>query len=310
MALRSLGNRLASFKDYNSRSETGGSRPAVYEYVFFGGTTGTITVPNIVTTLKVAGCGGGANGVAAGPAGLGGEAGGGGAASNIVGNTYSLAGITSIYYSVGNAGQDTFVKQNDSSGADIIRLSAGSGTSGGPAAGGGPNAVAGGAGGAQVARFGSGSPGSSSPSPGGCGGGGGGGGASDNGQPGRSGGAGGPFSANPNAIQTFASGPAPSFWSFRTTPVPTSSTDLSAETQGQNFAYAHGGVSYVNAPGSGGGRGGGAGVGIQYNDPSSPENGNYFGGGGGSDGCPAGAGAYPSVNARHGGKGILVLQFY
>jgi len=308
MALRSLGNGLASFNDYLSR---GKPPPRIgYEYVFFGGTSGTITVPPAVTTLKVAGCAGGANGVAAGPAGLGGEAGGGGGASNIVGDTYSLAGITTIYYSVGNAGQDTFVKQNDSSGADIIRLVAGSVTSGGPVTGGGPNAVAGGSGGAAVARFGSGSPGSPSPSPGGCGGGGGGGGLTDNGQPGTSGGSGGPFSANPNAIKTLGVGPGPGTWFFRTTPVSTSATPLSATTQGENFAYAYGGVSYVDAAGAGAGRGGGAGVGIQYNDPSSPENGNYFGGGGGSDGGSAGAGAYPSVNARQGGKGILVLQFY
>lgn len=312
MGVRSVNNTLQSFLDTFIRSGTDAVGQSNYsqEYVLFGGTTGTITIPATTSSIKIAGSGGGAPGVAAGPAGFGGEAGGGGAASNIVGNTYTMAslpGVTSLYYSVGASGADTFVKQNTSGGADIIRLVAGSGTTGGPVTGGGSNAVAGGSGGAQSVRYGSGSNGGAAPAPGGCGGGGGGGGITNNGQPGTSGGAGGSFTGG-SAIQRLGSGPAPNSWSFNTNPVNTTSLPLSATTQGQNLSYAYGGVSYIDAAAQGAGRGGGAGVGIQYNDPTSPENGNYFGGGGGGDGSNGGAGAYPSTNARQGGKGILVIQ--
>ena len=280
------------------------------EYVLFGGTSGTIIVPSTATTVKIAGCGGGDNGsTSPGPI-FGGCAGSGGAASNIVGNTYPLSGVTSLYYQVGDSAQDTFVKQNSSGGADIIRLVAGSGLTGGPATGGGPNAVAGGNGGPAPGRYGSGVSGGASPSPGGCGGGGSGGGFTNNGMPGTPGGSGGAFTGNPNAITKLGVGPAPNSWSFSNVPVTSPSVLASGTTQGTSFSYAFGGISYIDGPGGGGGRGGSAGVGIQYVDPSSPENGNYFGGGGGGNGYPGGAGAYPSTNARQGGKGILVIQLY
>jgi hypothetical protein len=278
----------------------GGGVPEPKEYVFFGGTSGTILVASSITSIKIAGSGGGANGNIGGY-------GGGGAASNIVGNSFPVSGVTALYYSVGNSGEDTFIKANSSGGIDIIRLVGGSGQTGAPATGGGPNAIAGGSGGASVGRYIDGNPGLASPSPGGCGGGGGGGSITDNGQPGTSGGAGGAFTANPNALIKLGSGPAPNTWSFGTTPVSTVITPRGSGSQGQSFSYAFGGRSFADTPVAGAGRGGGAGVGLLYSDPSSPENGKYFGGGGGGDGAPYGE-EFPSVNARQGGKGILVIQ--
>ena len=285
----------------------GGSRPE--EYVLFGGTSGTILVPSSIASIKIAGSGGGANGntpTAAGPEFISGY-GGGGAASNIVGNSFPVSGVTALYYSVGNSGEDTFIKANSSGGIDIIRLVGSSGQTGAPATGGGPNAVAGGNGGAEVVRYNSGNTGLASPSPGGCGGGGSGGSITANEVPGTAGGAGVAFTANPNALVRLGSGPAPNTWSFGTSPVSTVSQPGGSGSQGESFSYAFGGRSFSNLPQAGSGRGGGAGVGLLYSDPSSPENGQYFGGGGGGDGTAYG-GAYPSVNARQGGKGILVIQ--
>jgi hypothetical protein len=285
-----------------------GGRSSPEEYVLFGGTSGTILVPSSITSIKIAGSGGGANGnTAPGSPDWNSGYGGGGGASNIVGNSFPVSGVTALYYSVGNSGEDTFIKANSSGGTDIIRLVGSSGQTGAPATGGGPNAVAGGNGGAEVARYSNGSSGLASPSPGGCGGGGGGGSITNNGEPGTAGGAGGAFTANPNALIKLGSGPAPNTWSFGTTPVSTVITPLGSGSQGQSFSYAFGGRSFANSGSAGSGRGGGAGVGLLYSDPSSPENGQYFGGGGGGDGTAYG-GAFPSVNARQGGKGILVIQ--
>ena len=284
----------------------GGSRPE--EYVLFGGTSGTILVPSSIASIKIAGSGGGANGNTppSSPNWNSGY-GGGGAASNIVGNSFPVSGVTALYYSVGNSGEDTFIKANSSGGIDIIRLVGSSGQTGAPATGGGPNAVAGGNGGAEVVRYSNGNPGLASPSPGGCGGGGSGGSITGNGEPGLAGGAGGTFTGNPNALTRLGAGPAPNTWSFGTSPVSTVSQPSGSGSQGESFSYAFGGRSFSNLPAAGSGRGGGAGVGLLYSDPSSPENGQYFGGGGGGDGTAYG-GAYPSVNARQGGKGILVIQ--
>ena len=287
-----------------------------FEYVLFGGTSGTIVVPSSISSIKIAGCGGGVNGNLQGPGQpeYGGGNGGGGAASNIIGNSFPKSGVTSLYYFVGSSGQDSYVQSNGPGGTDIIRLRTGSGTSGGPVTGGGPNAIAGGSGGLYGIRdVRNGSPGTSSPSSSGCGGGGGGGtiftpGDSGLGGPG---GAGGAFTGNPNALTSLVnhSGPAPNTWSFNISPVSTSPAPSSATTQGQSFAYAYGGRSASGTPNPGavGGKGGGAGVGIKYIDPTSIENGNYFGGGGGGDGYLYTA-ELPSTNARQGGKGILVIQ--
>lgn len=307
----------------NNNKATLFQQPVQLEYVLFGPSSGTITVPSSITTIKIAGV---ASGGACGP----GKGGGGGGASNIRGNTFPASGVTSIYYSIGgdtttagSAGADTFVKSNGAGGADIIRLVGGgtgggpswpspstSGT-GGPATGGGPNAIAGTPGGAGAGRY---AVGGTAPAAtaGGTAGGGGGGGDADNGLAGYAGGPGGSSDTAPiypSIISTISVGPAPSTWSFKNGSTTggagaPGSPGVSGTVAGNggDVSYSTGGQGGTASPFTGAGGGGGAGAGIVFNDPSNPtQNGKAFGGGGGGVGSGG-------SNSGAGGRGLLVIQ--
>ena len=294
---------------------------AISEFVLFGGsggtaTTGTIAVPGAITQIVVAGTGaGGAGGSTITRA-------GGGAASNVRGNTFPASGITSLYYSVagdapsGTNGGDTFLKINGAGGSDLIRLVGGqSGNNpgaGGPAVGGGPNAVAGGNGAPSTPRYSTGSPGGTAPQPFGCGGGGGGGGDHNNGVPGYSGGSGGPSNTTPisgSLLTRKGVGPAPNTWSFFTGTNPGGGgggpgpgSVGAVAPNGGSVAYSGGGIGGTTNGFTGSGGGGGAGAGIRFDDPSDPTNNTRsFGGGGGATGVLGNTGGA-------GGRGILVVQ--
>lgn len=300
------------------------------EYVIFGGdlvsTTGTLTNLSGYANIRVAGVGAGGDGSVTFPGGCcPGTAGGGGAAANIRGNTFPIAGnsISSIYYQVGGNGTsaDTFIQINGPGGADLIRFRAGTpGTtagagSGGPAAGGGPNCIAGSPGGGIAGRFSNGIAGS--PSTGACAGGGGAGGAVDNGQPGTLGGPGGNSDFGPIAPQVITRlgvGPAPNTWSIGPSSLSGgaggrgSTAGTSNGTNGGDVLWAYGGncASFM-PPGSGGYGAGGAGAGIRWTDPSNPtHNGRAFGGGGGGVGNSAVP--LPSPTFQRGGRGFLIIQ--
>jgi hypothetical protein len=99
--------------------------------------TGLLINLNKYTSIKIAGCGGGS---------------GGGAAANVVGDSFPIPGLSidKIWWSVAaGQGQDTYVQINGDQidgrgGTDLIRFRGASGATGGPSADGGPNCVAGG----------------------------------------------------------------------------------------------------------------------------------------------------------------------
>ena len=121
---RSVGKLLGVYRERDSslRGFTQESRsiapgPILAEYVFFGATSGTLSVPGETTQLEIAGVAGGGGGKTQDYPGGGWNSAGGGAGSNIRGNVFPLGGVSTIYYSVSgdatakNADGDTFVKQ-------------------------------------------------------------------------------------------------------------------------------------------------------------------------------------------------------
>ena len=294
------------------------------EYVFFGGTesstTGTLSDLSSFTTIKVAGVGAGGNGSPNHPGSCcPGRGAGGGAAANLIGNSFPISdnGITSIYYEVGGSdGQDTFIQINGPGGTDLIRFHGGSpnpnqtGGAGGPASGGGPNCVAGGAGAPGAGRYGSGPP--ASPVTNAAAGGGGAGGAVNDGQPGTVGGTGGSSDFTPIASQiittifssrTWSIGPAGPHAGGGGGYGSTANTTNGIDAGDVSWAEGGGGGGVFAPGGSGNPGAGGAGAGIRWTDPSDPtNNGKFFGGGGGAKGN------FNNPEDGRGGKGFLIIQ--
>ena len=346
----------------NSQQQSPGD-PIIAEYVLFGGesteTTGTISIPGLVTKLEIAGVAGGGGGasqnVSGGNTKLAGGAGGG---SNIRGNEYPISSVPVIYYSVGGGGEginpptgstwgkgpgsdggDTVVRQTNSTGTVIFKVGGGEGgymsngsptptPAGGtqPTPEGGPNAVAGGAGGEgnrnDPAPYGGASV------TWGTSGGGAGGAHDNNGLPGYAGGNGGTRTVPTSGMMASNGiGPAPTEWAFTGGTVyggtgggggpkdgyATPGQDMPTDSN-VGWAYGGGGGQGGPLPQGGGGGGGAAGVGHYYQDPTDGTYGNkYYGGGGGAGGYSsptnyASPPTAPLAYAGHGGRGILVVR--
>jgi hypothetical protein len=315
--LSKMARRNGGFIGKSYTPTSGKSKPGIYDinYITYGiqagtwvfvtdptvvagnilgtATTGSITIPPGVTSIKVYGCAGGGSGGISGSANLGAAGGGGGGACQINGWTLSVSAGQVYLYSVGSYGQDTSMTLN---GATVFLLN--KGLDGGTSAGGNGGAqgtygsAAGGAGGAGGARFTAGSAGTSGVY---CGGGGGGGGYGDNspvttGQPGGSG-----------ASSTIGSSITISQVAVTFTGQ-TGGAGGAVQTQGNNVPYALGGTTSNAGVWSGGGGGAGGGIKCSYINFRLGLDFAFGGGGGGS-------GPAMTTNGGTGGPGFLIVEY-
>lgn len=256
-------------------------------------TTGSITIPPGVITIKIYGAAGGGNGGISGAATLNGSGGGGGGAVQLSGTTLSVSSGQVYLYSVGSYAQDTSMTLNGSTvfllnkGLDGSTQAGGSGGSAGIY-----GSAAGGTGAAGGARYTAGTAATSGVY---CGGGGGGGGYGDN-SPVTIGGVGGAGANSTIGLTVSINGATVTFTGQ------TGGAGGAVQTQGTNVPYAYGGTTNNTGIWSGGG--GGAGGGVKCSYINSKLGLDYaFGGGGG------GGGPYMSTNDGKGGPGFLLIEY-